>query len=103
MACACERQRTRQDPTPLLLPASGGRLQNTRRTGSQAQGILICSAHREARADGVQALLINPRCRIYDAKFTSPMAALVSGIAPPPHQQAASSLFQCMRPVAVPA
>ncbi len=62
-----------------------------------------CCAHLEARADGVQALLINPRCRIYDTKFTSPMAALVSGVAPPPHQQAASSLFQCMRPVAVPA
>lgn len=49
-----------------------------------------------------QVLLINPRCRRYDAKFTAPMKALTSGTPPPVHERAAGAIFQCLRPAAQP-
>ncbi|KAK9830877.1 hypothetical protein WJX81_000996 [Elliptochloris bilobata] len=46
----------------------------------------------------VQVLLINPRCRQYEAKFTAPLAALTAGVQPPAHKRAAASLLQCLNP-----
>lgn len=48
-----------------------------------------------------QVLLINPRCRRYEAKFTAPLAALTAGLPPAPQQRAAGALLQCLKPQAV--
>ena len=49
----------------------------------------------------MQVLLINPRCRLYEAKFTAPLAALTAGLPPAPQQRAAGALLQCLKPQAV--